>query len=294
MLEAENSQKPVDFPSVSVVMATLGGHQIIRTIAEMNRGTVKPAEILVCIPETEVARVKDLGFDNVRVLATKVRGQVAQRAEGFRHATCPIVMQLDDDILLATDAVETMLRSLLVLGRGHVVGPVFYNSLTGAPLTKIEHGVRGFFFSLYETAVRGLPWGQLRMGALSNIGGCGSVDPRCCHTALVTTAWLPGGCSISSREDLILEAFFPFRGKAYSEDVLHSYLRSRAGIVHHVAVNAKATILPPERGVTKDSAIAEIRARRYVARTLGGSQLRATFAAVADIVRRQIASLLLH
>jgi glycosyltransferase involved in cell wall biosynthesis len=290
----DNSRDVGDLPNLSVVMATLGGEQIVRTIAAMNHGSLRPTEILICIPEAEAHRVQDLGFDNVRILPTKVRGQVAQRAEGFRRASCPIVMQLDDDILLSHDAIEILARFLLAQGRGSVIGPVFYNSVTGEPLTKIESGVRGFGINLYETVVRGLPWGRRRMGALSNIGGCGSVDPRCCETALVQTAWLPGGCAISFRDDLILEAFFPFCGKAYSEDVLHSFLRSRNGMTHHVATVAKATILPPERGVTRNSAIAEIRARRYVAKTLGGSPFRAMIAAVLDIIRRQIAALLLR
>jgi hypothetical protein len=258
----------------------------------MNSGSVRPTEILICIPEEDAHRVATLSVDNVRIVPTKVRGQVAQRAEGFRQAACPVVMQLDDDILLAKDAIEALLLSLLALGRGHVVGVVFYNSVTDEPLSKIDTGLRGFVINLYETAVRGLPWGKRRMGALSTIGGCGSVDPRCCDEAVVTTAWLPGGCSISFREDLILDAFFPFRGKAYSEDILHSSLRARNGMTHHVALAARATILPPERGVTRDSAIAEIRARRYVARTLGGNTARATFAAMLDIVRRQVAALL--
>lgn len=280
------------WPALSVVMATLGGAQIVRTITEMNSGSVRPTEILICIPEDDAHRVEGLSFDNVRLLPTKVRGQVAQRAEGFRQVSCPLVMQLDDDIILANDTIETLVASVSTLGRGHVVGPVFYNAITAEPLSKIETGWRGVVISIYETLVRGLPWGRRRMGALSKIGGCGSVDPRCCNEPLVATSWLPGGCSISFREDLILDAFFPFRGKAFSEDILHSALRTKNGMRHCIAVAAKATILPPERGVTRDSAIAEIRARRYVAKALGGSSLRATMAAVLDIVRRQVAALL--
>lgn len=282
------------WPPLSVVIPTLGGAQILHTIAEMNRGSIRPTEILVCIPEEDAYRIEGLSFDNVRVLPTKVRGQVAQRAAGFRQVSCPLVMQLDDDILLANDAIEALSQSLIALGQGHVVGPVFYNSITAEPLSKIETGLRGLVINIYEMVVRDLPWGKRRMGALSKIGGCGSVDPQCCDEALVTTSWLPGGCSISFREDLILDGFFPFPGKAYSEDILHSFLRAKNGMTHHVAVAAKATILPPERGVTRGSAIAEIRARRYVAQTLGGSTVRATIAAVLDIIRRQVAALLVR
>jgi len=280
------------WPSLSVVMATLGDAQIARTISKMNSGSIRPSEILVCIPEEDAHRVEGLPFDNVRIVPTKVRGQVAQRAEGFQQVSCPLVMQLDDDVLLAYDTIEILVTSVLTLGRGHVVGPVFYNAITTEPISKIETGFKGFVINLYEVLVHGLPWGTRRMGALSKTGGCGSVDPRCCNEALIAVSWLPGGCSISFLEDLILDAFFPFDGKAFSEDILHSFLRAKNGTRHHVALAAKATIFPPERTVTRHSAFAEIRARRYVAKTLGGSSLGATIAAVLDIVRRQLAALL--
>ena len=61
---------------------------------------------------------------------------------------------------------------------------------------------------------------------------------------------------------------------------------------YYIAVAAKATILSPERSVTRDSAIAEISARRHLSKTLGKSALPANIAAVLDIVRLQAAALL--
>ncbi|QID16992.1 glycosyltransferase family 2 protein [Nitrogeniibacter mangrovi] len=287
--QTPDNTAPVRF---SVVIPTLGGAQISRTIEQINQGSVRPHEILVCIPEAEAHRVAGLPFDNVRIVPTPVRGQVAQRAFGFAQVESSLVMQLDDDIMLDHDAVATLLSALTALGPGHIVGPVLYNVETGAPLSTIDTGFKGFVINVYESLIRGLPWGKRRMGALSDIGGCGSVDPRLCDEALVSTEWLPGGCSVSYRDELVLDAFFPYPGKAFSEDVLHSTLRTRKGIVHHVAVRAKATIQPPERGVTRYSALAEIRARQYAARMLGGNPVRAYLASVLDILRRQIAALL--
>jgi len=278
---------------VSVVISTLVGEQLSKTIANINSGSLVPIEILICIPEKYSPRVNGIHDANVRVITTPFMGQVAQRAEGFRQAREALVMQLDDDIQLDTNSLEIMASNLLSLGRGNVVGPVIFNSVTNEPLTKINGNFRGVIDSLYASLVGGLPWGLRRMGTLSKIGACGCVDPRYCGVELFPTAWLPGGCSISFREDLIMENFFPFHGKAYSEDLIHSSLRSQNGIAHHVATRAKVTIDPPLRGITSESVIAEIRARRYVANLLEGSLTHATLAAVLDIVRRQIAALLL-
>jgi hypothetical protein len=286
-----NTDKPLTIPLVSVVIPTLGGRQIVDTIAQLNRGTVRPSEILICIPEGNVSNVDDLSFDNVRIVPTSCRGQVAQRAVGFGLASCQLVMQLDDDILLELNAVEELVSGVLSLGHGNTVGPVFVNQVTGLPLSRIHKGLKGFFTNIYETAIRGLPWGRQRMGVMSSIGTCGSVDPDCCSEALYRTDWLPGGCSLSFREELIAEAFYPCKGKAYTEDVVHSILRAKRGIVHHIATRAHAAILPPERSVTFRSAIAEVEARLYAAQLLGGSRVRALFAAVMDILRRQVVAL---
>ncbi len=45
--------KTTDAQAVSVVIATLGGSTLLSTIADLNSGTVVPAENLVCIPELE-------------------------------------------------------------------------------------------------------------------------------------------------------------------------------------------------------------------------------------------------
>lgn len=36
--------------------------------------------------------------------------------------------------------------------------------------------------------------------------------------------WLPGGCVLHHRENLILEDFYPFVGKAFAEDLFHARL----------------------------------------------------------------------
>ncbi len=42
--------------------------------------------------------------------------------------------------------------------------------------------------------------------------------------------WLPGGCVLHRRENLILFDFYPFRGKAYAEDLFHSLLLKKKGV----------------------------------------------------------------
>jgi hypothetical protein len=56
------------------------------------------------------------------------------------------------------------------------------------------------------------------------------------------TEWLPGGCVLQERECLISDNFFPFRGKAYCEDIIHSHLRTLQGINMMVDIEARCEI----------------------------------------------------
>src|SRR2546425_9108646 len=91
---------------MTVVIATLGGSSLKGTIETLNRGSVVPDEILVCISTNEAPRVSDFSFPNVKVLVTNCRGQVAQRAIGFQNASHEVVMQLDDDVHVDANCIE--------------------------------------------------------------------------------------------------------------------------------------------------------------------------------------------
>lgn len=91
--------------ALSVVIATIGGEVLRPVLAMLNSGERVPAEILICVPSKEAADMHDFGHDNVRIIATPVRGQVAQRAFGLQLAQQSFVMQMDDDILIEPQSV---------------------------------------------------------------------------------------------------------------------------------------------------------------------------------------------
>ena len=51
--------------------------------------------------------------------------------------------------------------------------------------------------------------------------------------------WLAGGCVMHHRKNLILENYFPFAGKAYCEDLIHSHLLTRKRVRLLVASRAR-------------------------------------------------------
>lgn len=231
-----------EFYPLSIVIATLGGDTLVETIAHLNRGKIIPAEILVCIPEDELYRVESMSLQNIRIIKVPFRGQVAQRAYGLRCASQSLVLQLDDDVALQPEDLQILVQSLAQLGHGHAVAPLFYHLSTGLCMTQYNRNVAGLIKSLNAFLICGAPWGIRRMGSISQAGIGYGVDKDYCGYAPVETQWLPGGCVLCYKEDLITEDYYPFVGKAYAEDLIHSVLWSQQGV--------RLWVIPSASGMT--------------------------------------------
>jgi cellulose synthase/poly-beta-1,6-N-acetylglucosamine synthase-like glycosyltransferase len=277
---------------LSIVIATLGGDSLPQTLAVLNSGPALPAEILICIPEREAPRAMPLERRNVRVVATPCRGQVAQRAYGFGLVRQPLVLQMDDDILIEPAHLREMIDSLQRLGAGNVVAPI-YRDLGTRCLHTYMGGWSGRVQDIYAAIICGAKWGTRRMGTLSPAGVSYGVDEHLCTAQAVPAEWLPGGCVLSFREDLVTDAFFPFPGKAYCEDLIHSLLRRQRGLKLWVLPKLYCrTAAPPPQMLSWKEMRADLRARRYVVRLAGGSQLRLALWFAADAFRRALRGLL--
>jgi GT2 family glycosyltransferase len=256
---------------VSVVIATLGGPWLQKTIDSLLNGSATPDEILICIPVGHAPKVEALVSDIVKIIATEVKGQVKQRAFGFTQVKQGLVLQLDDDILLEKDTLENLIRHIVQLGEGNVVGPVYYESNTNRCIHSLENGL---LKNIFDYTICAAPWGKKKMGVVTPIGINYGVDDRFCTTELRQTDWLPGGCVLSFREDLVTEDFFPFTGKAYCEDIFHSYYRSEKNIQHWVATRVRVYIDVPVPEFNKETVNKVITIRRALRKLMKGPQWR--------------------
>ena len=86
---------------ISIVIATIGNRNLIPTINSLNNNTIRPDEIIICIPLNDENKLEKLkSFSNTKIVKSKYKGQVKQRIEGFKIVKNDIVLQLDDDIIL--------------------------------------------------------------------------------------------------------------------------------------------------------------------------------------------------
>lgn len=268
-----NTQEPQ--VSVSVVIATLGGSSLKKTIDLLNMGTIAPTEILICIPKENIAQIQNLRvISNVRVVESDSRGQVCQRAQGLAVAKSKLVMQIDDDVQVSNQVLETLVTSLLLKGSGNVIAPIFKLNTTGKYATYRKKNINNVIYDLYATIICGARLGNRRYGTISVSGvGYGILPKETCED-LIPVEWLPGGVAICFKDDLVLDNYYPFPGKAYSEDLIHSVLWRSRGIKLWINQRVDVLIDVSDESFEVKEVWNRYKAHAYVARLLGKNSFR--------------------
>lgn len=222
---------------LSVVIATLGGPELAHTIATLNHGSVQPDEILICLPCGADPGAVNISENHVSILICQSKGQVSQRAEGFANVRGDYVLQLDDDIELDFACVER-LRYMIDTMPGRVaVAPLMLDRDSGQSVYKRENTVwRRIFFFLLNGRDGYQP------GKVAKSGFGMGVERSAIPGDALEVDWIPGGCILHKRENLILQNFFPFSGKAFSEDLMHSAELSHMGVSLYMVAAAKCRL----------------------------------------------------
>jgi glycosyltransferase involved in cell wall biosynthesis len=222
---------------VSVVIPTLGGPSLRGTIEKINSGTLIPKEILVCIPEEYSYKVEYFSYENVKIIKTPFGGQVRQRVQGFKLVKYPFVLQLDDDI----DLEESCLFKLTEFLNANPycsVSPTLLDNITGKASMHMSEpdtssGLLYRFLFWIVNGRYGYQAGKISKSGV-NIGFSSVVSEP------YEVEWLPGGCALHSKEHLITFDYYPYKGKAFAEDLFHTFLLRKNGVklYHFPGANA--------------------------------------------------------
>ncbi len=226
---------------VSVVIPSLGTSDILRTINSLNNGTVRPREILVCIPEGFESNLSSYKFDsNVEIVITKGKGQVFQRSIGFQVAKSNLVMQFDDDCL-ANPSLISILASRIVNENNKIaVAPAIINENNKEASIYKRDKIK-IFEIIYSLLLNGTF--SIKPGTVTKAGVNFGIDFDKQHAVELEVDWIPGGCMMLKKENLITTNFYPFEGKAFCEDLIHSYYLRKSGV--------KLLIIGSEKCITK-------------------------------------------
>ncbi len=266
-----NSSETVD---VSVVIPTLGGPSLRETINSLNAGSVLPYEILICIPD-ECSFKITAWPSNVKVLFCPVKGQVAQRSYGFSHAKSKYVMQLDDDMILSFDCLKNLFSTIIKRNDPIAVAPLLINLNNNqercAEKQAISLAKRIYYW--LANGHRGYQPGQIMLSGFA-LSPSRYEKKQIDKNATITVGWLSGGCILHKKTNLVVEDYYPFKGKAYCEDLIHSYLMKKNGV--NLLVNLTAECKTNFFSIFQDSfknfiqsAKRDFQARRYALKLSG-------------------------
>ena len=259
--------------AVTVVIPSLGNADVFQTINILNSGTLIPDNIFLCVPVDTIIRFEIP--DNLKIIYCNKRSQVAQRAEGFRLAKTEYVLQLDDDTHLEKTCLEKLVGVLANTRQPCAVVPVILNSETKESIYKVEASITPFKYIRYFIA----NGRQLYVpGTITKVGSCFGPSFTENSDVIVEIEWAAGCCILHRRSNLLYTDYYPFSGKAYSEDLIASYFYKLKSVVFYAYKNATCYTAPYD---PKSSSIfdvyKEIRAKYYYLTLLGRNCTRFYF-----------------
>jgi len=223
---------------LSVVIPTLGGIELEDTIEALQNSSIRPMEILICIPNSsELLAEIDLS-DNIEIIRTKKKGQVYQRMIGFLAVKGDLVLQIDDDIILVKNAIKRLVYCLDSLSGKAAISPNLLKQGTNQSAFSRNSNTISRRFSDWVLNGRS----GYKPGVLSLSGVGFDLDFNDNTQENTESEWIAGTCILHRSQNLITQDFFPFSGKAYSEDIIHSILLRQNGVKLYVCNNAIAYV----------------------------------------------------
>lgn len=225
--------------NISVVIPTLGNENLKFTLDSIVNSSIAVLEVIIVIPDNFNIKFDLSEFSrlNIVILTTSKGGQVFQRSEGFKIAKGDFVLQLDDDIQFNKNFIEGIVNTLNSLPNKSSVSPLLTNHLNKSVYRGSFTRLSRLFYALFYFDV------LLKEGSINSFGkSIGIITIN----KILKVDWLPGGCVLHRRENLILNNYFPFNSKAFMEDLYHSYYLKANGISLYVDSSLNAIIVEPK------------------------------------------------
>ena len=179
-------------------------------------------------------------FDNVKIIISPIKGQVQQRIFGLKKSTQNYVLQLDDDTIVHSNDLIKIINKLKQLGPGNAISPINCDIEKKISVTQVEKNLKSLLFNIFSFFLAGSKWGVNKMGTISKSGVVYGVDPNYVKNKTIhSQEWLSGCCVAMFKQDLILDCYYPFSGKAYFEDVIHSIILRKRKVKLWSLISAK-------------------------------------------------------
>ena len=252
--------------NVSVVIPTLGQKKLIKVVNYLNQDrNFKISEIILSIPRNKYNHIKNItkNIDNVKIVCNAKKSQVLQRIKGFKEAKEKDVLHLDDDTFISAKDINILKKKNFGINKKISVAPTF-KSISHKYLHERK---KNFLYDIQFYIL------ILIFGSIKKINDFGSFE-----NALISfkgnksyksfsnahkIEWTLGGCILHKKKNLILKNYYPFLGKSYFEDVLHSIELKAKGVDIYLIKNVFAYCKREESIKNFDDLINNFKAIKY-------------------------------
>lgn len=214
--------------NISIVIATNNPKLINIFLNNLFSNSTLPSEIIIVIPlsKEHLFNFSNKYIENIKIFKSPHENQVIQRIEGFTIAKYDYVLQIDDDIIYKSEAVNILLNNLKYHENACIGpsisdkdkintwmnNPELFNSKLYTLISYLNNGKKKYESGRFSLA-------GINMNFDSNLKNKYEVD------------WLPGGCILHQKKNLILDNYYPYNsGKSFSEDLFHSKELLKKGI----------------------------------------------------------------
>ncbi len=219
---------------ISIVIPTIGNRNLTDTLNSIYQSSLKAEEVILSIPhDTFLDKNKFNHFKNLKIIKSRVKGQVAQRIEGFKVAKNDIIVQLDDDIIIERECLKLML-AFIKKNNNSAVSAHFYDI---ANRKSIYDKLNTKKYNFLNYIMNG---SKVGISGIITRSGFETYPNFNCDKNVISSEWIPGGCVMHQKKNLVLSNFFPYNGKAYCEDLFHSIALKNNNIKLYYHKNAKA------------------------------------------------------
>ncbi len=211
----------------TIVIATAVRPSLNNLLNSINNSVLLPRNVIISIPSFKTYSITTEYKFDIDIISESC-GQVAQRNAGFKKVSTRFCIQMDDDLEFDKNFLLLFIESYLKLPQASALSPIHY-SPQGSPMSPLVTP-KPLLASLIYFILDGKF--SPRYGSITKSGLPIGINPYYDeHTQqqIVPTAWLPGACVIHKTSNLIYWEY-PFQGKAYAEDLMHSQFLKEYGI----------------------------------------------------------------
>ncbi len=254
--------------NISIVITTLGGKDLNLSLSAIfNDLDVKSDfEILIIIPSQCQLPNNIIENKNIKIISTYFPGQVNQRVIGFKNASKDYVLQIDDDVEISSGNILSLKNKLKTLDDNSAISPIFFDR------SNKKNCIYNLYNSNFLLILKNIltfiicksKWGIERSGTLTILGTNYGVDYKSFKSnEIAEVDWLPGGCVMHLNKNLHKYDYYPFKGKAYCEDLIHSLILKKKNINLFVFKHSKCYTDPPLFPQLKKEKIKFLRAYNF-------------------------------